>query len=303
MDLDLTDRVYVAHRGRSRPRPGHRRRLVAEGARVVLSGRSRGDAARRRAGAGRRRRRRWSPTTPTRAPRAAARGGARALGPPRRRPRRVGGPPTGPVTGHQRRAVERRLRVGVPRRGSGWAASSAAALGAGGSLAFVLSVQRALAAAGLAISNGLRPGLAMVAKTLADELGPAGSGSTRCCPGRIGTDRVRELDDATGDPERGARRARSAGIPLRRYGDPEEFGRAATFLLSPAASLRVRRRCCRSTAACCARSEPSAALALVRGADVAAARALGGPLLLALREHLLAPTSRRGGRSPLVVSR
>jgi 3-oxoacyl-[acyl-carrier protein] reductase len=28
----------------------------------------------------------------------------------------------------------------------------------------------------------------------------------------------------------------AAGIPLRRYGDPAEFGRVAAFLLSPAAS-------------------------------------------------------------------
>jgi 3-oxoacyl-[acyl-carrier protein] reductase len=28
----------------------------------------------------------------------------------------------------------------------------------------------------------------------------------------------------------------TAGIPLRRYGEPAEFGRVAAFLLSPAAS-------------------------------------------------------------------
>jgi 3-oxoacyl-[acyl-carrier protein] reductase len=32
------------------------------------------------------------------------------------------------------------------------------------------------------------------------------------------------------------RARRSESIPLRRYGEPEEFGRAAAFLLSPAAS-------------------------------------------------------------------
>ena len=31
-------------------------------------------------------------------------------------------------------------------------------------------------------------------------------------------------------------RAAEASIPLRRYGDPDEFGRVTAFLLSPAAS-------------------------------------------------------------------
>ena len=44
-----------------------------------------------------------------------------------------------------------------------------------------------------------------------------------------------ELDALRGDPDEV--RARLSGhIPLRRYGEPEEFGRAAVFALSPAAS-------------------------------------------------------------------
>ena len=47
-------------------------------------------------------------------------------------------------------------------------------LGAGGSIAFVLSTSvKAPARPSMAISNGLRPGLAMIAKKLADELGTA----------------------------------------------------------------------------------------------------------------------------------
>jgi 3-oxoacyl-[acyl-carrier protein] reductase len=87
----------------------------------------------------------------------------------------------------------------------------------------------------LAISNGLRPGLAMTAKALADELGPRGVRVFGLMPGRIATDRITEIDEASGDPE--ATRARfEASIPLRRYGRPEEFGRVAAFALSPAAS-------------------------------------------------------------------
>jgi 3-oxoacyl-[acyl-carrier protein] reductase len=109
-------------------------------------------------------------------------------------------------------------------------------LPAGGSLAFVLSTSVKAPIAGLAISNGLRPGLAMVAKTLADELGPRGIRVNALLPGRVATERVAELDEATGDAERA--RARSVrAIPLGRYGEPAEFGRVAAFLLSPAASF------------------------------------------------------------------
>jgi 3-oxoacyl-[acyl-carrier protein] reductase len=55
-------------------------------------------------------------------------------------------------------------------------------------------------------------------------------------PGRVETDRVRYLDEQTGDPEM-AKASATQGIALRRYGRPEEFGRAAAFLLSPAASF------------------------------------------------------------------
>ncbi len=105
----------------------------------------------------------------------------------------------------------------------------------GGSIAFVLSSSVKQPIDGLAVSNGLRPGLAMAAKTMADELGPRNIRVNGLMPGRIDTDRVRELDAASGKPAR-TRRDIEAGIPLRRYGEPEEFARVAAFLLSPAAS-------------------------------------------------------------------
>jgi 3-oxoacyl-[acyl-carrier protein] reductase len=105
----------------------------------------------------------------------------------------------------------------------------------GGSIAFVLSSSVRAPIPGLAISNGLRPGLAGLAKSLADELGPRGIRINGLLPGRIATDRMIELDATSGDPD-AARTRNQAAIPLRRYGEPAEFGRLAAFLLSPAAS-------------------------------------------------------------------
>jgi 3-oxoacyl-[acyl-carrier protein] reductase len=108
--------------------------------------------------------------------------------------------------------------------------------GTGGSIVLVLASSVRVPLAELAISNGLFPGLAGVVKTLAGELGPAGVRINGLLPVRIATDRVRELDALRGDPDE-ERARQSARIPLRRYGEPEEFGRAAAFLLSPAASF------------------------------------------------------------------
>lgn len=101
----------------------------------------------------------------------------------------------------------------------------------GGAIAFVLSSSVRQPIAGLAISNGLRPGLAMLAKTLADELGPRGVRVTSLVPGRIATPRTLQVDAASSESE-----ARNRAIPLGRMGEPEEFGRVAAFVLSPAAS-------------------------------------------------------------------
>jgi len=109
-------------------------------------------------------------------------------------------------------------------------------LGEGGAIAYVLSSSVKSPIGGLAISNGLRPGLAMIAKNLSDELGPRGVRVNGLLPGRVETDRVRWLDEQTGDAAAAKEKA-AQGIALRRYGRPEEFGRAAAFLLSPAAGF------------------------------------------------------------------
>jgi 3-oxoacyl-[acyl-carrier protein] reductase len=107
--------------------------------------------------------------------------------------------------------------------------------GSGCSIAFVLSSSARSPIPGLAVSNGLRPGLGMLVKDLADELGPRGMRVNGILPGRIATDNTFAQDARQGNPHT-VRKRREATIPLRRYGDPEEFGRLAAFLLSPAAS-------------------------------------------------------------------
>lgn len=102
-------------------------------------------------------------------------------------------------------------------------------------IGWVLSTSVKSPIGGLAASNGLRPGLAMVIKQLADEWGPDGTRVFGLMPGRVQTERVTHLDSLADDPA--ARRAASeAAIPLRRSGEPAEFARVAAFLLSPAAS-------------------------------------------------------------------
>ena len=115
------------------------------------------------------------------------------------------------------------------------AGAGEARTGTGGSIVFVLAASVRAPLPGLGISNGLFPGLAGVVKALADEHGPAGVRVNGVLPVRIATDRVRQLDALAGDPDE-VRARLSQSIPLRRYGEPEEFGRTAAFLLSPAAS-------------------------------------------------------------------
>jgi 3-oxoacyl-[acyl-carrier protein] reductase len=92
----------------------------------------------------------------------------------------------------------------------------------------------------LALSTVLRASVSALAKTLSLELAGAGIRVNQIVPGRIDTDRVRELDALNAERAGitpGDQKARSvAAIALGRYGTPAEFGRAAAFLLSPAAS-------------------------------------------------------------------
>ena len=92
----------------------------------------------------------------------------------------------------------------------------------------------------LGLSTVLRASVSALAKTLAIELAPSKIRVNQIIPGRIDTDRVRQLDQIAAarqgiSPEQ-ARQKSEAAIPLGRYGVTEEFGRAGAFLLSDAAS-------------------------------------------------------------------
>jgi 3-oxoacyl-[acyl-carrier protein] reductase len=235
MDLGLTDRTYILTGASGGLGLATAQQLVADGANVVLSSRSQESVDRATAALGPRAIGVAVDNADATAPAQLVAAAQEAFGRVDGVLISVGGPPAGSVldrTEDEWRTSFESVFLGAVRL----ATEVAEVLDAGGSIAFVLSTSVKAPIPGLGISNGLRPGLAMVAKTLADELGPRGIRVNALLPGRIATDRVHSLDAATGDADL-ARAAHERAIPLGRYGEPEEFGRAAAFLLSPAASF------------------------------------------------------------------
>ncbi|MEO5852157.1 MAG: SDR family oxidoreductase [Nocardioides sp.] len=235
MDLGLTDRVFIVTGGGRGLGLATAQVLVDEGACVVVSGRSEESLAEATIDLGEHAisvvADNAHPATPGRLLKAANERWGRVDG----ALISVGGPPPGAALtvddADWTRAFES-VFLGSVRL----TREIAQSLSEGGSIALVLSSSVRESVPGLAVSNGLRPGLAMVAKMMADELGPRGIRVNGLLPGRVATGRVAELDAMGGDPD-GARERATAKIPLGRYGEPAEFGRAATFLLSPAASF------------------------------------------------------------------
>ncbi|WP_407543302.1 SDR family oxidoreductase (plasmid) [Deinococcus radiomollis] len=92
----------------------------------------------------------------------------------------------------------------------------------------------------LTLSNTFRPAVYGLCKSLSVELAAQNIQVNGLAPGRIETGRINQLDDALAE-KRGVSRAdiRAASekqIPMGRLGQPEEFGRVAAFLCSPAAA-------------------------------------------------------------------
>ena len=113
-------------------------------------------------------------------------------------------------------------------------------LGPGSSILFMTSISARQPISALAMSTVFRGGVAALAKLLADDWGPHGIRVNHLIPGRIATERVASLDasaaEAAGTSVEDIQRRNESGIPLGRYGEPEEYAAAAAFLVSPAAS-------------------------------------------------------------------
>ncbi|MPY50501.1 SDR family oxidoreductase [Streptomyces acidicola] len=236
MDLGLRNRVYIVTGGTRGLGRAAASSLVADGARVVVSGRSEKSvtaASEELGGPGQAvgvAADNADTATPDRLIVAARDAFQRLDGVLIS----VGGPPAGTsdlVDDDQWRAAFESVFLGAVRLSR----AVAAELGEGGVIGFVLSSSVYEPVPGLAISNAFRPGLAGYAKNLSNELGPRGIRVVGLVPAHIETDRVRELDARGGDAD-AARATATAVIPLRRYGTPDEFGRSAAFLLSPAAA-------------------------------------------------------------------
>ena len=153
----------------------------------------------------------------------------------------TGGPPSGPFMAFDDDAwddaidlllmsVVRLCRAAVPHmqaRG-------------GGRIINVTSISATQPVDGLVLSNTLRAGVAALSKTLAAELAPHKILVNCVAPGYTRTDRVVDLTNAAaareGLPVSAIEDRIVQAIPLKRMGQPDEFGAVVAFLASPAAS-------------------------------------------------------------------
>lgn len=110
----------------------------------------------------------------------------------------------------------------------------------GGVMLFITSGSTKEVVPGLLLSNMMRPAVVGMAKTLSKELAEDGIRVICVAPGRIETERIARLDEATsrrtGETPEQVRARNIASIPLGRYGDAGEFGDAIAFLASERAS-------------------------------------------------------------------
>ncbi|MGC8634397.1 MAG: SDR family oxidoreductase [Candidatus Limnocylindrales bacterium] len=110
----------------------------------------------------------------------------------------------------------------------------------GGRIVFIESGSVKQPVENLVTSNALRAAVQGLMKTLSIELAPDGILVNAVAPGRINTERIRQLDAdtaaRTGHPAPEVREAQERAIPLGRYGEPSELGAVVAFLASSRAS-------------------------------------------------------------------
>lgn len=153
----------------------------------------------------------------------------------------TGGPPSGPFGAHAwdawqaavdlllRSAVELTRGVLPGMRERNW-----------GRILAVTSIAVKQPVDGLMLSNSLRAAVTGFTRTLANEVAPHGITVNALLPGYTRTERVEQLNAATaareGVPVDAVQARIEAQIPMRRLGEPREFGALAAFLASERAS-------------------------------------------------------------------
>ena len=153
----------------------------------------------------------------------------------------TGGPPSGPFEQHDwaawqaavdlllRSAVELTRRVLPGMRQRKW-----------GRIINVTSIAVKQPVDGLILSNAVRAAVTGMARTLASEVARDGVTVNNILPGYTRTERVEELARATaqreGIPHADVLARFETQIPMRRLGEPREFGALAAFLASDRAS-------------------------------------------------------------------
>ncbi len=108
----------------------------------------------------------------------------------------------------------------------------------GGKIVNIASVSIKEPIPGLLLSNTFRLGIVGLTKTLATELAPENIIINTVAPGRIATDRISFLDQVNAEKQgvtkEEVKQRAEKSIPLGRSGEPEEFAKVVTFLLSGA---------------------------------------------------------------------
>ena len=110
-----------------------------------------------------------------------------------------------------------------------------------GRIVFITSTSVKQPIDGLLLSNVFRPGVVGLAKTLAGEVARHGVTVNCVCPGPYETARIEELMESrarrAGTDVAEARRRYIEGVPVGRFGQPIELGRAIAFLASEEAAF------------------------------------------------------------------